>query len=49
MIVAEKINYKNSGFLNKDYYGENLVIPEAEKGSIPPHDTMAELNIDFQF
>lgn len=48
MIVATEkiINYKNSGF-NKDYYGENLVIPEVEKGSILAYDTMAELNIDF--
>ena len=47
VIAKEKIyNFSNKNF-NKDYYGENLVIEQLEKGSILAYDTMAELNIDF--
>ena len=47
VIAKEKIyNYSNKNF-NKDYYGDNLVIEQLEKGSILAYDTMAELNIDF--
>lgn len=47
VIAKEKIyNYSNKNF-NEDYYGDNLVIEQIEKGSILAYDTMAELNIDF--
>ncbi|WP_299324615.1 hypothetical protein [uncultured Gemella sp.] len=47
VIAKEKIhNYSNKNF-NKDYYGDDLVIEQIEKGSILAYDTMAELNIDF--
>lgn len=48
MIIAkEKINNFSNKNFNKDYYGDNLIIEEIEKGSILAYDTMAELNIDF--
>ena len=47
VIAKEKIhNYSNKNF-NKDYYGDDLVIEQIDKGSILAYDTMAELNIDF--
>ena len=46
VIAKEKIyNYSNKNF-NKDYYGDDLVIEQIDKGSILAYDTMAELNID---
>jgi hypothetical protein len=47
VIAKEKIyNFSNKNF-NKEYYGDDLVIEQIEKGSILAYDTMAELNIDF--
>lgn len=47
VIATEKIyNFSNKSF-NKEYYGDDLVIKQIEKGSILAYDTMAELNIDF--
>ena len=47
VIAKEKINNFSNKNFNKDYYGEDLVIEQIEKGSILAYDTMAELNIDF--
>lgn len=47
VIAKEKIyNFSNKNF-NKEYYGDDLVIEQIEKGSILAYDTMAELNINF--
>lgn len=48
MVIATKkiYNFSNKSF-NKEYYGDNFVIKQIEKGSILAYDTMAELNIDF--
>ena len=42
VIAKEKIyNFSNKNF-NKEYYGDDLVIEQIEKGSILAYDTMAE-------
>ncbi|RKV65653.1 MAG: hypothetical protein D8H99_68380 [Streptococcus sp.] len=48
MVIATDIirDYKNKGF-NPEYYGEDFIVPEIEKGSILAFDTMAELQVDF--